>query len=401
MRLAVALGGTDWGRSGIGTYTRAVLARLGRTLHESGDELLALGTQRDFAAYEGALTHTRRVQLSSLIDRPAVSAAWYLTRVGARARAAGADVLLLPAANRRIPLNAGIPSVGVVHDLAQFVIPKKYDALRTRYVCDVLPRAFSALSALVVVSQATRSDVSRVLSYKPEQVHVIPNGVDTSRFATPTPEQIEQMRAQTGLEGPYLLYLSRLEHPGKNHLRLLQAYAESPVRHTHRLALVGPDWGAGHRIQLEIQRLNLEDRVRVVGYVADEHVPGLIADATAVIAVGLCEGFGLPALEALAMGRPVVVSNTGALPEVVGELGILCDPYSPADMAAALTRVVGDSAWAERIRQEGPTYARRLSWERTSDQLLSLCRQAASGVVPVLAQPAAIPAPAAGAAASP
>ena len=134
------------------------------------------------------------------------------------------------------------------------------------------------------------------------------------------------MRAQTGLEGPYLLYLSRLEHPGKNHLRLLQAYAESPVRHTHRLALVGPDWGAGHRIQLEIQRLNLEDRVRIVGYVGDEHVPGLISEATAVIAVGLREGFGLPALEALAMGRPVVVSNTGALPEVVGELGILCIP---------------------------------------------------------------------------
>jgi len=392
MRLAVALGGTDWGRSGIGTYTRAVLTRLGRSLHESGDELLALGTQRDFDAYEGALTHARRVKLSSLIDRPAFSAAWYLTRVGARARAAGADVLLMPAANRRIPLNAGLPSVGVVHDLAQFVIPKKYDRLRTHYVCDVLPRAFSTLSALVVVSKATRADVARVLSYRPEKVHVVPNGVDTSRFATPTPEKIQQMRAQTGLEGPYLLYLSRLEHPGKNHLRLLQAYAESPVRHTHRLALVGADWGAGHRIQLEIQRLHLEDRVRVFGYVAEELIPGLIADATAVIAVGLCEGFGLPALEALAMGRPVVVSNTGALPEVVGELGILCDPYNPADMAAGLTRVVEDTAWAERIRQEGPSYARGLSWDRTCDQLLALCQQAASGNAPMLARQSVLPA---------
>jgi glycosyltransferase involved in cell wall biosynthesis len=160
---------------------------------------------------------------------------------------------------------------------------------------------------------------------------------------------------------------------------------------------VGPDWGAGHRIQLEIERLNLQDRVKVVGYVADEHVPGLIADATAVIAVGLCEGFGLPALEALAMGRPVVVSNTGALPEVVGELGILCDPYNPSDMATALTRVVGDAAWSERIRQEGPAYARRLSWDRTCDQLLHLCRQAASGARPVLSRQsvvgAAVPTP--------
>lgn len=281
--------------------------------------------------------------------------------------------------------------MGVVHDLAQFVIPKKYDRLRTHYVCEVLPRAFSALSALVVVSQATRLDVSRVLSsFKQEWIHVIPNGVETSRFTTPAPDKLEQTRARTGLEGAYLLYLSRLEHPGKNHLRLLQAYAESPVRHTHRLALVGADWGAEALIRAEIQRLDLGERVRLVGYVADDLIPGLIAGATAVIAVGLCEGFGLPALEALTMGRPVVVSNKGALPEVVGELGIQCDPYSPADMAAALTRVVGDFAWAERIRQEGPAYARRLSWERTCEQLLSLCRQAASRTVPVLAQPDAL-----------
>ncbi len=381
MRLAVALGGTDWGRSGIGTYTRAVLARLGRTLHESGDELVAIGTQRDFDAYEGALTHAERVRISSLIDRPALSASWYLTRVGARARKAGADVLLLPAANRRVPIRAGLPSVGVVHDLAQFNIPHKYDGLRTRYVCELLPRAFSALSALVVVSQAPGTDVARVLDCAQERLHVIPNGVDTERFTTPTPARIEEARARTTLEGPYLLYLSRLEHPGKNHLRLLEAYASSPVRHTHRLALVGADWGAEARIRAEVQRLKLEERVQLLGYVAEELISGLIAGASAVIAVGLCEGFGLPALEALAMGRPVVVSRTGALPEVVGELGLLCDPYNPADIASALTRVVGDSAWVERIRQEGPAHARRHSWERTCTQLLNVCRQVASGGV--------------------
>jgi glycosyltransferase involved in cell wall biosynthesis len=393
MKLAVALGGTDWGRSGIGTYTRAMLARLGRSLNETGDELVAIGTQRDFDAYEGVLADTRRVRLSSLIDIPALSASWYLTRVGARARAAGADVLLLPAANRRVPLQPGLPSVGVVHDLAQFNVPNKYDGLRTRYVCNLLPKAFSALSALVVVSQATRSDVVRVLGREQQRLHVIPNGVDTERFTTPAPAQVQEARARTGLEGPYLLYLSRLEHPGKNHLRLLRAYATSPVRQTHRLALVGADWGGEALIRAEIQRLKLEERVRLLGFVAEELIPGLIADAAAVIAVGLCEGFGLPALEALAMGRPVVASRTGALPEVVGELGLLCDPYSPADIASALTRVVGDAAWRERVRQEGPAHARRLSWDRTSEQLLALCRQVASGrVVSVPARQSAVPA---------
>ncbi len=131
MKLAMALGGTDWGRSGIGTYTRAVVSRLGRTLRQSGGELVALGTPRDFAAYEDALVDARRVVLPSMLDKPALSASWYLTRVGACARSAGADALLLPAANRRVPLWLGLPSVGVVHDLAQFSVPNKYDGLRT------------------------------------------------------------------------------------------------------------------------------------------------------------------------------------------------------------------------------------------------------------------------------
>jgi glycosyltransferase involved in cell wall biosynthesis len=388
MRLAMALGGTDWGRSGIGTYTRAVLERLSRTLHEAGGELVALGTQKDFAAYEGALSRARRVLLPSLLDKPALSASWYLTRVGACARSAGADALLLPAANRRVPLWLGLPSVGVVHDLAQFSIPNKYDGLRTRYVRNLLPKAFSSLSALVVVSQATGADVTRILDFDPERLHVIPNGVDTERFHTPTPAAIAEARARTGLAGDYLLYLSRLEHPGKNHLRLLQAYAASAVRHTHQLALVGADWGGGVHIQAEVERLNLQDRVRVLGFVPDEFIPGLLADASAVMAVGLCEGFGLPALEALALGRPVVVSNTGALPEVVGDLGILCDPYDPADIASALNRGVSDTAWRERIRREGPAYARQFNWERTCEQLLSVCYRVAS-----IAQPQPVRAP--------
>ena len=387
MKLAMALGGTDWGRSGIGTYTRAVVSRLGRTLRQAGGELVALGTPRDFSAYEDALVDARRVVLPAMLDKPALSASWYLTRVGACARSAGADALLLPAANRRVPLWLGLPSVGVVHDLAQFSVPNKYDGLRTRYVRNLLPKAFASLSALVVVSQSTRADVARVLEFPTERLHVIPNGVDTGRFHTPSAAQLSQARARTGLSGEYLLYLSRLEHPGKNHLRLLQAYAESSVRHTHQLALVGADWGGGERIRAEIERLKLQERVKVLGFVEEALVPSLLADASAVVAVGLCEGFGLPALEALALGRPVVVSNTGALPEVVGDLGILCDPYNPSDIAAGLNRVVADEAWRERVRREGPAYARRLNWDSTCEQLLSVCQRVAGRSVSEPARP--------------
>src|SRR5262249_24718766 len=128
--------------------------------------------------------------------------------------------------------------------------------------------------------------------------------------------------------------------PGKNHLHLLRAFAASPARASHVLALAGSDWGALGRIQNEIARLGLEREVRVLGYVPDELVSGLVAGADAVMMVGLYEGFGLPALEALAAGRPVVASRTGALPAVVGDLAALCDPLDERSIADALDRAL-------------------------------------------------------------
>ncbi len=374
MRLAIALGGTDWGRSGIGTYVRAMLPRLHRGLAETGGRLVALGTARDFAAYDGELTGAERAPVPDAVDTPALGASWYLARCGAHARAAGADVLLLPAANRRVALRPGLPTVGVVHDLAQFTVPEKYDRLRTTYVRWLLPKALKSFEALAAVSHATRQDMARFLSCASERIHVIPNGVDADRFAPSDGTHSTTARERLGLTAPYLLYLSRLEHPGKNHLRLLRAFAASPVRQGHQLVLAGPDWGAGRLIREEVERLGLQERVRVLGYVEDGLIPGLMAGAEALIAVGLREGFGLPALEAIAAGKPVLASRAGALPEVVGELGVLCNPLDEQDMAQALTRVVRDEPLAARVRREGPGHARQRSWDRTSTDLLALCR---------------------------
>ncbi len=374
MRLAVALGGTDWGRSGIGTYVRAMLPRLARGLAATGGRLVALGTARDFAAYAGELGTSERAVAPDAVDRPALSASWYLTRCGAHARAAGADVLLLPAANRRVALRPGLPTVGVVHDLAQFTVPDKYDRLRTAYVRWLLPKALTSFEALAAVSQATRGDMASFLACAPERIHVIPNGVDAERFAPTDDDRSTTARERLGLAAPYLLYLARLEHPGKNHLRLLRAFAASPVRQSHQLVLAGADWGAEGLLREELQRLGLQERVRMLGYVEDGLVPGLVAGAEALIAVGLCEGFGLPVLEAIAAGKPVLAARAGALPEVVGELGVLCDPLDERDMAAGLTRVARDEPLAARVRREGPAHARQRSWDRTGDALLSLCR---------------------------
>ncbi len=392
MRIAIALGGTDLGKSGIGTYVKAVLPRLSARLREDAGAIVAIGTREDLAAYEGPLGASERIVLSGAFGKPGPSAAWHLLRAGDVALRARADVLLLPAANRRLTARSPIPTVQVVHDLAQLHVAAKYDVLRMFYVRRVVIAALRSATVLVSVSEATARDLRRVLGAHPPPIRVVPNGVEHERFSPPSgPDdpRIARAREHTCVAGPYVLYAARLEHPGKNHLRLLRAFAASRARDTHTLALAGGDWGARKQIVELARKLRLGERVKLVGFVPDDVLPGLVAGADAVAMLGLHEGFGLPALEALASGRPVLASRTGALPEVVGSLAALCDPHDDASVRDALERALFDDALRAHARDEGPAWARAHDWQLTADGVLDACREAARTRPPPSVRPKA------------
>ena len=379
MRLAVALSGIDAGRSGIGRYVRAVVPRLSRLLRGSGGALAALGTDAEFRACGEELADVERIPIGDRAGGAAASALWYLACAGRRARAAGADVLLLPAANRRVTWQRRVPTVAVVHDLAQLHVPGKYDWLRMVYARRILPLALGSAREIVAVSEATRGDLIHAVRVPSDRVRVVHNGVDTALFAPAVPGSgaVEAARRAAGLARPHLVYPARLEHPGKNHLRLLRAFASSRLRGSHQLVFVGGDWGAGERIRAEVARLGIEEAVRILGWVEDAVLAALVAGADAVLVVGLHEGFGLPALEGLAAGRPIVASCTGAALEAAGGLGVACDPRDEASMRSALERCVADRDLRERVSREGPAWARRWSWDRTAEGLLDACFAAA------------------------
>ena len=378
MRVAFPLGGTDWGRSGIGTYVRAVLPRLAARLAADGGALSVIGDEAELAAYADVLVGTNLVRAPSLGKVAGASALWYLALAAHTAGRAGTDVLLLPAANRRLVIKANCPVVAVVHDLAQLHVEGKYSALRMLYVKEVVTRALGQADVLVAVSQATAKDLKGALGGAAPPMQVVLNGVDHERFSPMASDdpRVREARAEAAASEPYILYASRLEHPGKNHLRLLRAFAKSEARRSHLLLIAGKDWGARGLIEAEIDALGLRPRVRLLGYVADQHLPGLVAGAATVVMVGLHEGFGLPALEALAAGRPVCASSTGALPEVVGDLAALCDPHDEDSIRVALDRAVADTALRERVVREGPNWARQRGWDRTADGLLAACAMA-------------------------
>lgn len=225
LHIALSLGGTDLGRSGIGTYVRELLPALGSQLRSEGGRLSVFGHPRELAAFESALEGAATRHPTGIPFRPGLNALWHLGRAGSFARGIGADVLLLPAANRRITLSARLPTVAVVHDLAQLRVERKYDWARMFYFRRVLVPAFHRPGRLVAVSGATRDDLVRILGIPPERIAVVHNGVNTRLFPAldAQSDSVLAARRACGLAGkPYLLYPARLEHPGKNHVRLLE-----------------------------------------------------------------------------------------------------------------------------------------------------------------------------------
>ncbi len=376
LHLAIPVLGSDRGQSGIGHYVRSVVPVIARSLETSGGRITILANRREMEAYADAL-RSPVISVRMVPDLPpALEAAYHLVQVGRIAKEVGANCLLLLAGNRRLVARCQMPCVTVVHDLAQLEVSGKYDALRMLYVSRLLLRLLRRVTTLVAVSGTTRKRLVEALSMASEDVRVIHNGIDHSRFRFEASMSAPPMSSEIQEGVPYILYSSRLEHPGKNHERLLRAFAASELRTQYQLVFAGKDWGAQAHLEAVASRVGIRDRVRFLGYVSDEILPVLVRNASAVAMVGLCEGFGLPAVEALACGTPLVASNTGALPEVTGGLAELCDPLSLDSIRRALERAVTLDEIRIRTRELGPAWASQFSWDRAGHSLVELCREA-------------------------
>ena len=181
-------------------------------------------------------------------------------------------------------------------------------------------------------------------------------------------EALARTRARYGLDRPFVLNVGTIE-PRKNLTRLIEAYARAPRRKEFDLVIAGgPGWMYDD-IYHAPEKFGVSERVRFLGFVPDETLPALYSLCTCFVYPSLYEGFGLPVLEALACGAPVVTSKTSSLPEVAGAAAVLIDPRDTEDLAAALARVLEDGSLRTELAQRGLKQARRFSWEASARQL--------------------------------
>lgn len=362
MRLLVSCIPYDSGKSGISVYTREVV----RELHEAGHELTllcepGLDTSEfpEAARKEFAPRWTRRAPLSMF---------WHLVFLPRwiRRRRGDFDGFVICAANRRVCASYPLPTAATVHDLANFHIAGKYSPARMFYLAHVLPFFAKKSQHLVAVSGATKTDMVRYWHTPEDAVTVLYNG-----FAKPDAASMHESGEQAGAAP--IVYVSRIEHPGKNHVRLIEAYGKLPreLAEAHPLVFAGAEWKDAQIVHEAAEKCVHGDLISFAGFVKD--MDGFWKKAGFCVFPSLFEGFGLPLVEAMARGIPCACSNNGSLGEIAGDVAEKFDPHDADDIARALETLLTESpdARARRI-ERAKKHVEIFSWSAHAKGLVRL-----------------------------
>lgn len=276
------------------------------------------------------------------------------------------------------PLANPRPFVVTIYDLTFIRYPKRLTAARRLYLRLLTGVTCQKARRVLAISQSTGRDLTELYGIPTEKIDVTPLGYDTTRFRPLPGEQIEKFKQEKGLPEQFWLFLGTLE-PRKNLVMLLEAYA-SLAPH-ERLPLViagGKGWDYGP-IFAAIETYDLSRTVHLPGFIPDEEMPLWYNSASVFVYPSVFEGFGLPVLEAMACGTPVITSDVSSLPEIAQDAGLCLSPHDPTIWANALRHNAHDAEWREHASAAGLQLATRYRWETTAQQTIDSYRRALSG----------------------
>lgn len=279
-----------------------------------------------------------------------------------------------------MPRFAPCPVAVTIYDLSFVHYPEDFPAMQQRYLMAETARSCREARRIVTISESGRQDVHERFGVPLERIEVVRPGV--ADHYRPLPDQaVAAFRARNGLPERFLLHVGTLQ-PRKNIPLLLEALSRLN-RPDLPLVLAGGKGWIYEAIFARVQELGLSDRVHFAGYVPDEDLPFWYNAATALVCPSRYEGFGLPVIEALACGTPVLASNTSSLPEAGGTAARYFDPQSAGELADLLASFLADETSRDRARQAGPAQAARFTWERAGQEMAAVYRRLVAGSLPV------------------
>lgn len=366
MRIAIDYTSAARQRAGIGRYTRSLIRAL--SAQDSANSY-ALYVPRD-ALYLDALRAfppNFRVARAPLNERYMV-ALWQRARAplpieiltGATQVFYSPDFVLPPTRAKR--------KILTIHDLSFKRHPETAVPNLKWYLEQAVPRAIQRADLILADSDATRRDVQEFFNVSADRAQTLYAGCDDFFQRVGDARVLQTLRAKYALRKPFILNVGTLE-PRKNLTRLIEAFAQLRQRRDLELVIAGGRGWMYDEIYEAPQKFGVSAQVRFIGFTPDEDLPALYSLAELFVYPSLYEGFGLPALEALACGAAVVASNNSSLPEVTGDAALLIDPRDTAALTWAMQRLLDDSTWRATLRQKALAQAKKFSWEKSATEL--------------------------------
>ncbi len=285
------------------------------------------------------------------------------------------DVLFVPAHTVPLIRRSGLKTVVTIHDVGFQKFLEQYQRLWWRlYGGRISNFAAREATHVIAVSEATKGDLIEKLGVSPDKITVIYEGVDHNKFKVQSSKfKIDETRRKYGIDGNYLLFVGTVQ-PRKNLVRLIKSFSMLRPRFPELdLVIAGKKGWLADEIYAAPKDFGVEKRVKFLGYVSTDEVVTLLNGAKALVFPSLYEGFGLPVLEAMACGCPVVTSNISSLPEVVGEAGILVDPHSVEDVARGINQALEFSEEARQTAIErGIRQAKKFNWQKAARETIEV-----------------------------
>jgi glycosyltransferase involved in cell wall biosynthesis len=378
--MKVAIDARKWRDYGIGTYVRNLVRHLapldGETTYflfcNRGDE----ATLRDLAENFVPVVD----------DSPGYSLSEHVS-IPVKLRRLGADLFHAP--HYVVPLLCRTRSVVTIHDCIHLLFPQYLPSrMAWAYARFMMGSAIRRSTVVLTVSEASRRDILRFYpDADPERVQVVPNAIDPFVLDDPGQEETERVRERYQIRGRFVLYAGNIK-PHKNLDRLIAAFGLLKQRPGHedvKLLIIGDEVNRYGSLRRSVESARIRQDVRFFGFVPDRTLAALYRLASVFAFPSLYEGFGLPPLEAMACGTPVVTSRISSLPEVVGDAALLVDPYSIEDIAMGLERALGDDALRAELAIRGPARAQTFSWDRSVRAIHAVYMKALGLAVPAVA----------------
>jgi len=361
--------------AGIGRYTREIvkgLARFGALPSFTPCyRLFVADVGKDFGLPPPAANFTWR---TTRFTERWLARLWYRLRLPVSIESWTGPLDLFHAPDFILPpLRRGTRSIVTIHDLSFVREPDLVMPGMDRHLNKWVLWSVQQASRVIAVSEATRQDLIELYQTPPEKISVLYHGVGPEFKPIRETACLKAVRQKYGLnDQPFVLSVGTIQ-PRKNYQRLIQAFAKVDTKAI--LVIAGGAGWKNKAIFDEVKTLGLQERVRFPGFVAEADLPALYSAATLVIYPSLYEGFGLPVLEAMACGAPVIASNRSSLPEVVGEAGLLIDPYDTDSMATAMGQLLEDGSLRASLAQAGQTRAGQFTWSKTAAELVNLYKK--------------------------